>query len=150
MNTVQKILTVLLIVALFGSLHGIYLYTESLGSNNRERTTGPSLFQTIDADPVPLPNRRDLPRTSFQLQELSEQQQRQVRLQLAVDLNEASADQLTTLHRVGQATANNIVQHRQQHGPFSSLEELTEVSGIGPATIEHWRGHVRIGNRLIE
>lgn len=51
-----------------------------------------------------------------------------------VDLNTASVAQLDALPGVGPVTAQHIVDWRTQHGRFTAVEQLQEVSGIGPAT----------------
>ena len=51
-----------------------------------------------------------------------------------VDLNTATADLLDTLPGVGPTLAARILEWREQHGRFSSVDELLEVSGIGPKT----------------
>ena len=150
MNMFQKIIAAVLIAALFGSLHGIYLYTESVVQNDTPANFGSGIFRTVDAEPVPLPNRRDLPETTFELQELSPSEHKQVLWELAIDINTAEQEELENLHRVGATTARNIIEYRNNHGPFQTLDDLTAVSGIGPATVENWRGHIRIGDRLIE
>lgn len=61
-----------------------------------------------------------------------------------VNLNTATADDLDTLPGVGPATAAAILAYRDQYGPFASLEDLGEVSGIGPAKIEALRGLVTV------
>lgn len=61
-----------------------------------------------------------------------------------VDLNTASADQLDELPGIGPATAAAIVAHREQFGPFSSVDDLADVKGIGPAKIEVLRGLVTV------
>ena len=43
---------------------------------------------------------------------------------------------LERLPGVGPATATAILAHRDQHGPFSSVDDLIEVRGIGPAKLE--------------
>ena len=53
-----------------------------------------------------------------------------------VNLNTASAAELTLLKGVGASKAEAIVRHREEHGPFANLEELAQVRGIGTATIE--------------
>lgn len=53
-----------------------------------------------------------------------------------VNLNTATPEQLGTLPGIGPALAARIVQWREQHGRFTAVEELLEVSGIGPAKYE--------------
>lgn len=53
-----------------------------------------------------------------------------------VSVNSASVGELTTLPGVGQATAASIISHRETVGGFTSLEQLLEVKGIGPAKYE--------------
>lgn len=57
----------------------------------------------------------------------------------AVNVNSASVTELEELPGIGPAIAQRIVEHRDAHGPFSSIEDLTEVSGIGDATVEKLR-----------
>ena len=52
-----------------------------------------------------------------------------------VNLNTADAEQLDTLPGVGPVTAAAILRWRSEHGSFSAVEELLEVSGIGEATL---------------
>lgn len=59
-----------------------------------------------------------------------------------VNLNTADATELETLPGVGPATAEQIIAHREQHGPFSQLADIESVSGIGPATRERLDGLV--------
>lgn len=48
-----------------------------------------------------------------------------------INLNTADAERLQTLPGIGPARAEAIVAYRQQHGNFSSVEDLLEVKGIG-------------------
>lgn len=59
-----------------------------------------------------------------------------------VNLNTASAEELQTLDGVGPATAADILEYRTQHGGFRSVEDLDQVSGIGPKTMEALRDKV--------
>ena len=61
-----------------------------------------------------------------------------------VDLNTATAEQLDALPGVGPATASAILSHREQHGPFRSVEDLIEVRGIGEAKLDGLRDLVTI------
>lgn len=53
-----------------------------------------------------------------------------------VDVDRASAQELERLPRVGPAMARRIIDERDAHGPFGSLEGLKRVPGIGPATLK--------------
>ena len=59
-----------------------------------------------------------------------------------VSLNSATAAELTTLPGVGEATAAAIVAHREANGPFTTVEQLMDVRGIGPAKFEAMREQV--------
>lgn len=62
-----------------------------------------------------------------------------------VDLNTADAAALDGLPGVGPVLAERIVQWRADHGRFTTVEELTEVRGIGPALLADLRDLVRAG-----
>jgi len=51
-----------------------------------------------------------------------------------VNLNSATLEQLDSLPGIGPVLAQRILDYRTQHGPFSSINQLTDVSGIGDAT----------------
>ena len=56
-----------------------------------------------------------------------------------VSINSALVDELVTLKGVGPATATRIVEHRQHHGLFQTVEDLMNVKGIGPKKFEAMR-----------
>jgi competence ComEA-like helix-hairpin-helix protein len=59
-----------------------------------------------------------------------------------LNLNSASAAALDSLPGIGPARAASIVQYRASHGPFRSVDELGQVSGMGPAAVARVRGLV--------
>jgi competence protein ComEA len=61
-----------------------------------------------------------------------------------VDLNTATAEQLDVLPGVGPVTAAAIVAWRHANGRFSTVDQLSEVDGIGPARLEKLRPLVRV------
>jgi competence protein ComEA len=61
-----------------------------------------------------------------------------------VDINTATADQLDVLPGVGPTTAAAIVAHRDENGPFLTVEQLGDVRGIGPAKLDALRGLVTV------
>lgn len=65
-------------------------------------------------------------------------------VQSVVDVNSATVEELIALPGIGPVTARRIVEYRDQHGSFSSADQLLEVKGIGEATLGKIRGMVRI------
>jgi competence protein ComEA len=61
-----------------------------------------------------------------------------------VSINTSSAAQLDQLPSVSPTVAQAIVDYRKQNGPFKSIDELDNVKGIGPATIEKIRPNVTL------
>jgi competence protein ComEA len=61
-----------------------------------------------------------------------------------VNINTATAAQLDVLPGVGPTTAAAIVAHRDQHGPFQTIDQLGDVRGIGPAKLDALRGLVTV------
>jgi len=56
-----------------------------------------------------------------------------------IDINKATIAELDTLPGIGPAKAQAIVDHRTQNGKFASIDQITNVTGIGPATFENIR-----------
>jgi competence protein ComEA len=61
-----------------------------------------------------------------------------------INVNTATQEELEALPGIGPALAARIVEHRNQHGPFASVEALVDVSGIGPAKLDVIRDLVRV------
>lgn len=62
-----------------------------------------------------------------------------------LNLNTASAQQLTTLPGVGEKLAARIVEYRQKAGAFKSIQELMNVKGIGEKNLERIQPHLSLG-----
>jgi competence protein ComEA len=61
-----------------------------------------------------------------------------------IHLNQATAEQLQELPGVGPALAERIVSCRGQHGPFRSVDQLTEVKGVGSAKLAKFKDQLTI------
>lgn len=61
-----------------------------------------------------------------------------------VDVNRAPWMELAQLPGVGETLARRMVEYRQEHGPFHSLEQLRQVRGMGPKTFEKIAGHLTV------
>ena len=63
----------------------------------------------------------------------------------AVNINTADAQALAAgLKGVGEARALEIVRYRESYGPFSSVDELAEVKGIGQSTVDNNRAVITL------
>lgn len=60
-----------------------------------------------------------------------------------IELNRADADALEDVPGIGPVTAERLISHRRDHGPFTSDADLLAVPGIGEATLEQLREHLR-------
>lgn len=61
-----------------------------------------------------------------------------------VNINTAGAAELESLPGIGPALAARIVEYRDGHGPFASVDDLTDVPGIGPAKLEALRSQATV------
>jgi competence protein ComEA len=62
-----------------------------------------------------------------------------------VDINTATLKELDSLPGIGPTKAQQIIDYRQQHGPFTSIEAIMDVPGIGPVTFERIKDLITTG-----
>ena len=62
-----------------------------------------------------------------------------------ININVASADELTLLPGIGKTYADRIVAHRMKYGPFLSIEELTNIKGISESRFEAIKEYITVG-----
>jgi comEA protein len=62
----------------------------------------------------------------------------------AIDINVATAEQLTALPGIGSVMAERIVKFREQHGDFKRVEDLLKVKGIGEKSFQKIRPGIKI------
>lgn len=61
-----------------------------------------------------------------------------------VDLNTATRSELESLQGIGPTKAQSIIDYRQKNGPFTRIEDLANVKGIGKATVEKLKGDLTV------
>lgn len=66
-------------------------------------------------------------------------------IEITVNINQADPEELAELLKgVGMEKAKDIVEYRDKHGEFKSIDELTQVKGIGSATVEKNRSRIEL------
>jgi competence protein ComEA len=66
-----------------------------------------------------------------------------IQLMAGVNLNTASAEELSTLKGVGPSTAEKIIEYRKMH-KFNSVEDVMNVKGIGEKTFSKIKGDLEV------
>lgn len=61
-----------------------------------------------------------------------------------ININKATVEQLMTVPGIGQVKAQSIIDYRNENGKFKSVDELTNITGIGAKTLEKLRDKVDI------
>ncbi len=61
-----------------------------------------------------------------------------------VNINKANSAQLQSLTGIGPTKAQEILKYRKAHGGFKSVDELVNVKGIGPKTVQKLKSQVSI------
>ena len=62
-----------------------------------------------------------------------------------IDINTATLEQLDTLPGIGKTTAQKIIDYRATNGPFATIEDILQVSGIGPSTFDNIKDLITVG-----
>ncbi len=68
---------------------------------------------------------------------------------VGVDLNTASRELLAYVSGLGPVLAGNIVEHRDENGPFPSRRELLKVKRLGPKAFEQAAGFLRVNGKEV-
>lgn len=61
-----------------------------------------------------------------------------------VRVNYASQEEIETLPGIGPSKAQAIIQYREEHGYFQTVEDLLQISGIGEKTLENMKDEIQI------
>ena len=62
-----------------------------------------------------------------------------------ININTATSHQLQMLPNIGEILANRIIEYRTENGPFSTIEDLVLVKGIGDKRMEELRQYISVG-----
>src|SRR5207249_2899933 len=101
--------------------------TDLVRARHPQSASLPPPAPTAAAEPAPAPGGTGIPEPRH----------------AALDLNTATAAELDALPGIGPVLAARIVEHRREHGPFRSVDELLSVPGIGPRLLARLRPGLR-------
>ena len=95
------------------------------------------IYSTVEDPVIPIsPDRSVPPQPSVQKPAPSDGSR--------ININTATSQELQTLRGIGPALAQRIVEYRQTSGGFSTVNDLTNVKGIGPKTLEKIRDSITV------
>ena len=63
---------------------------------------------------------------------------------LIININTATKDDLISLPYIGGVKAQAIIDYRTTNGPFKTIEDIVNVKGIGPKTLEKLRPYITV------
>jgi competence protein ComEA len=127
------------------------LYTLAAGSRLADAVERAVPLASADVSRVPLAERlRDgqsiiVPERSSHAPGLPSEAATEAPVSRLIDLNTAPVEELQTLPGIGPVLAQRIVQYREEHGPFRSVDELAKVRGISPRMVDELRDLVTAG-----
>ena len=62
-----------------------------------------------------------------------------------ININSATADELTSVPGIGSVTAQRIVEYRRKYGKFYSINDLLKIKGISETTLDDIRPYITVG-----
>jgi competence protein ComEA len=120
---------------------------QPLSVSTTARSAAATSSQPLTAKDRPMPRPVEEPGPSV-VQEKSHVDSRPVRQTAApqVDLNQATVSDLEALPGIGPKLAQRVIDHRDARGPFTKVEDLRDVKGIGRKKFDRLRPHVLVTN----
>lgn len=61
-----------------------------------------------------------------------------------ININTATQQEFETLPGIGPAKASTFIQYREDHGPFATIEEIQNISGVGEKTFEKLKEYIYV------
>lgn len=126
---ISRIIKTSTVVLAVGAMAAVFVSKNSASLKNAAVT---NVLSTITEYSQSVPEKSDIPESTDILPPEA----------IKIDINTAASEQLQTLPGIGEAKAAAIIAYREEHGAFSSVDELTNVSGIGEKTLEAFRDKV--------
>ncbi|MFW6147044.1 MAG: ComEA family DNA-binding protein [Thermodesulfobacteriota bacterium] len=106
-------------------------------------------LSAVDYDSYPLLDHGEMVRVSAEYGRIEISTTRlpafyRITLLIPISINTASQDELVAIPQIGPVLARRIINHRSRYGPFTAVDELTKVHGIGKVRLSRIRAFVTI------
>lgn len=75
------------------------------------------------------------------------EQHEEIQVSFPIDINHASLQELMALPGIGEVLGQRIIDHRAEHGPFETIEDIMKVSGISDKRFEDIKDLICIGGQ---
>ena len=147
----QKALLLITLILAAGTLVQLLL-PHKIKSSQYDYTLQDSLFRVLSADTLELKPEIPKQKTTILKKKKTDNRgkkkpvtkTRKTLKQKSVNVNSAGLKELQALPGIGPKTAQKIIDYREEHGPFNTLEELKNVKRIGPKTLQKIRPYIFI------
>lgn len=74
----------------------------------------------------------------------SKAQEEKKAVNVIVNINKASVDEIATLPGIGEKTAKLIIEYRDKNGSFKKIEDIRKVKGVGEKLFEKIKGNITV------
>lgn len=89
-----------------------------------------------DGEKIYVPNKNE--NITLEMSKTSENKEEKV------NINTATAEELSKLSGIGESTADKIIEYRRQNGKFTKIEELKNVTGVGDGKFEKIKDKIKV------
>ncbi len=121
----------------------VFEFTEEAASNSPEKNFKQTESELIQTESIK-PN-SSASENRFEPEEISASDSSEVTGSSSlVNINTAGLEELKSLNGIGDVKAQAVIDYRNTHGLFRSVEQITEVSGIGEKTLEKIRAFITV------
>jgi competence ComEA-like helix-hairpin-helix protein len=151
-ETELKVLLFRIVTLTTGFVYKAYFLSESSNEKIYDYSTQDSLFFSLENDYNPEFYINESEKSvdykqevlDFNIRNFKENKTKTTPAENSININKAGIDELTSLPGVGTATAEKIIELRDQKGYFRNIEDLLDVKGIGKAKLNNIRKYIYI------
>ena len=101
-------------------------------------------YEVSDGEKIYIPNQAEeaLTQTEQESNAINQSSDNKLNINSKVNINKATAEELTNVPGIGESTAQKIIAYRDENGKFKNIEDIKNVSGIGSSKYEKMKEHI--------